>query len=140
MAISLKVDEKLLNASPEDLRKFGLLSGAIIAVLFGLLFPWLFNYSIPKWPWVLSTVLVLWGLIHPVSLKVIYNPWLKIGAIMGWINSRIILGFIFYFIITPAGFIVKIAGKKLISGLDGNAESYRETPKKTDKKQMENIY
>ena len=140
MAISLKPNEKLLNASPEQLRKFGWMSGVIISVIFGLLLPWLFSHGIPLWPWMVSGVLILWAFVHPNSLKVVYRPWLRVGAVLGWINSRIILGIVFYGLITPVGFIVKIIGKKLIKGLDKTADSYRETPRETDKKQMENPY
>ena len=34
------------------LREFGIVTGGIVAVLFGLLFPWLLERSFPLWPWV----------------------------------------------------------------------------------------
>ena len=32
-------------------RKFGLITGAIVVVLFGLAIPWLFSLNFPRWPW-----------------------------------------------------------------------------------------
>ena len=36
------------------LRKFGLTTGAIVALLFGLFLPWLFDFGLPRWPWMLA--------------------------------------------------------------------------------------
>jgi hypothetical protein len=36
---------------------------------------------------------------------------MALGHILGWINTRIILGFVFYLIVTPIGFIRRLLGK-----------------------------
>ena len=47
----------------KGLREFGFVTGGIVAVLFGLFFPWLLGRTIPVWPWVLCAVLIIIGLI-----------------------------------------------------------------------------
>ena len=44
-------------------RKFGLVSSAIVVVLFGLVIPWLFSFNYPKWPWIFAAVLGGWALL-----------------------------------------------------------------------------
>ncbi|EIJ35983.1 SxtJ family membrane protein [Thiothrix nivea] len=85
------------------LRNFGLLTGGIFAVLFGLLFPWLGKYPIPVWPWV--TMLIFWipAIIYPESLQLVYKVWMKIGLTLGWVNTRVLLGVSYYLIIAPTG-------------------------------------
>ena len=39
------------------LRRFALVTGAILAVLFGVLLPWLFGFGFPLWPWIVAGVL-----------------------------------------------------------------------------------
>ncbi|MDH5387054.1 MAG: SxtJ family membrane protein [Gammaproteobacteria bacterium] len=117
---------KTNQTSNNELQKFGITTGIIVAGLFGLLLPWLFNFTIPYWPWAVSSILILWAFIHPASLKHIFLTWMKFGHIMGWINSRIILGIMFYFIFLPTAVILKILGKDpLHKKLDEKISSYR---------------
>ena len=117
---------KTPELSTQELRKFGLTTGAIVAVLFGLLLPWLFNHGYPFWPWILAGVLWLWALIAPATLKPVYNGWMKVGHVLGWINTRIILGLMFYTVFFAVGLVLKILGKDPMSRkIDKSAESYR---------------
>ena len=38
----------------KGLREFGLLMAAVIGVLFGDFFPWLFDKGWPTWPWIIA--------------------------------------------------------------------------------------
>ena len=117
---------KTPELSTQELRKFGLTMGAIVAALFGLLLPWLFNHGYPYWPWILAGVLWLWALIAPATLKPVYNGWMKVGHVLGWINTRIILGLMFYTVFFAVGLILKILGKDPMSRkIDKSAKSYR---------------
>ncbi len=138
--MNFNVSPALLNPSAQDLRKFGLLSAVFVSVIFGVFFPWVLDNQTPIWPWVISAIFSMWALLHPTSMKVVYIPWIHVGAVLGWVNSRILLGFVFYCFVTPASFLTKLFGKKLIQGLEKEQPSYRETPKPTDNKQMENPY
>ena len=129
-------DKKQLDI--KELRNFGLVTGSIIALLFGLLLPWLFNRSLPGWPWIVSAVLILWALAHPKTLKPVYRIWMAIGHVLGWINSRIILTVMFYLIILPVGIIMRLACKDPMARKTNSLqESYRVTSTKPDKKHAE---
>lgn len=110
----------------QQLRNFGLVTGSIFAGLFGLLFPWLFEHSIPYWPWILCSVLVLWSLINPQSLNPVYTLWMKLGHILGWINTRIILAIMFYGMFMPIAIIMKLIGNDpMHKKLNAKISSYR---------------
>lgn len=112
--------------SDKELRDFGLITGALFASLFGLVLPYLKGHAAPLWPWPLAVV--LWGsaLTYPRLLKYPFLAWERFGLILGWINSRIILGLIFVLLIVPIGFLARLLGHDPTSReFDPEAASYR---------------
>ncbi|RKZ36528.1 MAG: sxtJ [Gammaproteobacteria bacterium] len=109
----------------KGLREFGLITGGLFVGLFGLLFPWLFSFALPVWPWVIAGV--LWGLalLIPQHLKWIYRGWMSFALVLGWINTRLILGIMFYFIMTPMGLIMRLFGKNAMKNRAPQSDSYR---------------
>jgi hypothetical protein len=61
------------------LRQFALVTGAVVSGLFGLFLPWLFDFAWPIWPWIVSAVLVLVGMIAPLALRPVYKLWMRFG-------------------------------------------------------------
>ena len=61
-----------------------------------------------------------------IFLKIyFYQAWVKFGNIIGNLNSKLIILILFFFVVTPIGFILKIFGKKfLIKRIDKNKKSY----------------
>ena len=107
-------------------RKFGLSTGAIVLILFGLLIPWLFSLNFPTWPWILAGVLAAWALLAPTTLHPVYSGWMKFGLVMNWINTRLILGILFYGMFLPIGMVMRLFGKDpMHRKLDGAQSSYR---------------
>ena len=122
-------------------RKFGLVTAAIIVGLFGLALPWLFGKTYPLWPWVLAGTLAALALIVPMALQPVYIVWMKFGGVMGWINTRLILGILFYLIFFPVGIIMRIAGKDpMHRKLEKGMNSYRVTSKAEPKDNVERPY
>ena len=108
------------------LRKFGLTTGGIVAVLFGLLLPWLFDRALPLWPWIVFGILALLAVAVPNALGPVYRGWMKVGNVLGWINTRIILGLVFFVIVFPVGLLRRLFGSDpMRRKLDAQADSYR---------------
>ena len=95
----------------QELRNFGFILGAIVAFLFGLLLPWFFASNIPLWPWVVSAILLVPALLLPSLLSPVYKTWMCAGYALGWVNTRIILGVIFYVLLLPIGLLMRLTGK-----------------------------
>lgn len=122
-------------------RKFGLVSGAIVILLFGLAIPWLFSLNFPRWPWIFAGILAAWALLLPTTLKPVYIGWMKFGNIMNWINTRLILGIIFYGLILPFGLVMRLFGKDpMRRKLDNSAGSYRIQSQNATKDNLEHPY
>ena len=126
----------------KGLRKFGLTTGAIIVVLFALFFPWVFDMTtMPMWPWILAGLLWLPALLMPSILRPVYTTWMKIGHAIGWVNTRIILGVLFYVMVLPMGLIMRLFGKDPMSRRqDKSALSYRVKSISEPKDRLEKPY
>ncbi len=109
-----------------EMRKFGLMMGAVIVILFGLLFPWLFEHGYPLWPWIIAGLFWLTAVAVPASLEPVHSGWLRFGHALGWINTRIILGLMFYTVFLFVSLIMRLVGKDPMSRtFDKNLNSYR---------------
>ena len=93
------------------LRQFGITTGVIVAGLFGVFFPWLLNLGFVLWPWVLCGILALMGLVAPMSLRPVYKVWMRFGLMMSRFTTPLIMGLVFFLVITPVALIFKILGK-----------------------------
>jgi cell division protein FtsW (lipid II flippase) len=100
---------KAMQTETKQLRSFGLTVGGIFAVI-GL-WPLLFRSEDARW-WAvtLGGLLVVSALVFPGTLSWVYKRWMALGHIMGWINTRIILSVVFYFVVTPIGMIRRLLG------------------------------
>ena len=122
-------------------RKFALTTGAILAVLFGLLIPYIFGFNYPKWPWIIAGVLGSWGLIAPKTLAPVYFGWMKFGNIMSSITTPIIMGIMFYGVFLPMGILLKILGKDpMRRKRDQTVSSYRIKSNPEPKDNVEHPY
>ena len=83
------------NPDKKELRKFGLIFAVFFLLFFGLLIPWIWDKSTPNWVWYVSGTFAAVALVLPVALGPVYRIWMKIGHVLGWINTRIILGLVF---------------------------------------------
>ena len=140
--------------SSAEMRKFGLVTGLIIVVLFGFLLPWIFKGDgwvpwpfsgellKPTWPWIVAIVLWVPALLYPPSLRPIYKVWIKIGDGIGYVNSRIILFIFFYLILAPFGAVLRLFGfDPMRRKLDDSSSTYRvESKIPTSPESMERPY
>lgn len=123
------------------LRKFGLMMAGVICVLFGLFFPWLLDRGIPHWPWILGAVFATPALLFPAALKPVYRGWMKVGHALGWFNTRLILGILFYLLVLPMGLIMRLFGKDpMARKLDQATTSYRVKSVSQPKDHLEKPY
>lgn len=124
-----------------ELRSFGLVVGGMFALIFGLVVPYLKARPYPRWPWALCTILVVLALLRPMALKSVHVVWTRGGRAMGAINTQILLGLIFYLIVTPLGVIRRIlAGDPMTRGRDATAPSYRVRTRASGPRSTENPY
>ncbi len=122
----------------KGLREFGLVTGGIVALIFGLFFPWILDRPWPRWPFVIFGVLGLMGLAAPMALKPVYKGWMKFGLFMSRIMTPLIMGIVFFVTITPMALIMKLMGKdQMARKLDAKAATYRINSEATPPKRLE---
>ena len=107
------------------LRSFGLMVGGVFSLI-GF-WPLLIRAEpIRLWALIVTGLLVIPAVTYPKLLIPIYNIWMRIGAILGWVNTRIILAIGFFLIVTPIGLMLRMFKKDpLPRDLDVSLESYR---------------
>lgn len=131
-------EHKIPELDRKGLREFGLTTGAIVGVLFGLFFPWVLERPIPRWPWVIFGILALMALAVPNALRPVYHGWMRFGHFMSRITTPVIMGIVFYLVITPMGLVMRIMGKDYMSRrLRDQAASYRIESKATPPRRLE---
>ena len=110
----------------KGLREFGLTTGAIVAVLFGLFFPWVLDAGFPLWPWILFGFLAGWALIAPLSMNPIYRGWMHIGILISKVTTPIIMGAVFFVAFVPFGIVLKVVRWDAMKRkFDKNLTTYR---------------
>ena len=124
-----------------DLRKFGFIMGGMFALIFGLIFPWLSDKTKDTWPmWPFIVMAVFWAVavVAPQILRPVNEIWIKVGNVLGFINSRIILGVMFFAMIFPIGMLLKLFGKDSMNRkLDKKTDTYRIVTKQRNKEHLE---
>lgn len=111
--------------TPKKLRSFGLTVGGIFAAV-GIWPLIVRGDDARSWALFLAAFLILPAGTFPVALAWPYKGWMLIGHVLGWINTRIILSFIFYVVVTPIGLYRRLLGKDPMGRqLRPELESYR---------------
>lgn len=90
--------------------------GFLFAAVFTLIAFWpVWPVHAPNYYWLGGAGLwLVAALICPRLLSPLYRGWMKFGHALGWINARIILGVVFFVMVTPIGLVMRLFGKDLL--------------------------
>tara|TARA_B100001121_G_C18340595_1_gene457721 strand:- start:60 stop:437 length:378 start_codon:yes stop_codon:yes gene_type:complete len=106
----------------ENNKEFGILF-FIVFLIIGL-WPLLNNSSIRIWALIVALLFLVLGILNLKILTPLKKGWIKFGELLGKIISPIIMGFIFFLIITPIGLFMRLIGKDLLNLKYNNDQSY----------------
>ena len=124
-----------------EVRKFGLMFAAICAAVAA--------YQAYKgsslWPWFGGggAFFLVTGLFMEPVLRPVHAGWMKFAYVLGWINTRLLLGIFFYLVLTPVALVLRLAGKDLLQQrLDRSAQSYwvKREPAQIDPERYERLF
>ena len=110
----------------KTLREFGFLIGFTLPFLIGWILPLIGGHSFRTWTLFISIPSIILAFTKPILLLYPYKAWMKLGHILGWINSRIILGLVFLIVLQPIALIMQILGHDPLRTKKFTQESYRE--------------
>ena len=118
-------------------RSFGIVF--FIVFLLIALYPLINEENFRLWTLVISLIFLVLGLINSQILTPLNKLWFKFGLLLGKIVSPIIMGIIFFLVVTPTAFIMKIIGKDLLN-LNFNKEKSYWIEKTGPKSKMKNQF
>ena len=125
----------ILHTSQKDvpvkqLRQFGWLMAGVFGII--TFWPLVFRgEDIRIWASIIAGVFGVLGLVFPNGLKPVYRGWMIFGEKIGWVNSRILLGLVFYGLLTPISLVMVLLGKRPLQlEFDPTVDTYR-VPKET---------
>jgi hypothetical protein len=136
----------MLPSRPQDiptarLRKQGLAIGLVLVLLFGVILPLLRGTPHPGWPFWAGGLLSAVALVFPRGLRPLYRLWMGIGRVLAWVNTRLILGLVYFVVLVPVGLVMKLFGHDpLARKLRHTAVTYRVPSRTLDPEQMEKPY
>ena len=104
-------------------RSFGLLFSFVFLII--SLWPLLNEAPVRIWSIVIAIIFLILGLVNSKLLTPLNILWYKFGFFLGSIVAPIIMGFVFYLVVTPTGFFMKIRNKDLLNmKFDNKKKSY----------------
>tara|TARA_B100000214_G_C23614308_1_gene466527 strand:- start:159 stop:545 length:387 start_codon:yes stop_codon:yes gene_type:complete len=115
--------------------------GIVFSIFFLLIsvYPLLNNDPIYYWSLFVSFIFLVLGLMNSKILSPLNLLWFKFGILLGKIVSPVIMGIIFFFVVTPISIILKIFGKDVLNLKFNNNKTYwivKDGPKSNMKKQF----
>ena len=123
----LLAEIRSIDTSRKALRSFGLLVGGVLLAI-GLIVFWRADWALVTAVKILGGIggiLVVMGLIAPALLKPVYQVWMALAVILGFVMTRVILTLVYFLAVTPIGLLMRALGKDLLNRkLDKSAESY----------------
>lgn len=102
----------MASRTRSELRRFGLTVGGVFLVL-AAVSAWRGHVLPPRILGALGVLLVVPGLLFPAALGPVERGWMAFASALGWFNTRLILGLVYYVVFTPAGLIRRLAGDPL---------------------------
>lgn len=96
----------------KEIRVFGLIWSAIFITI-GV-YPLLSHKPLKLFPLIFALIFFIPTLFFPKWLTIPFKIWMKFGELMNKLISKIVIFIIFYFLITPIGFITRLFGSDFL--------------------------
>ncbi len=100
--------------------------GIVFAIVFGIIAFWPItnDHEIRLWSLIVSLVFLILGILNSKLLNPLNKMWFKFGIFFGNFITPIIMGIIFFFVVTPTGLFMRFLGKDLIKLKKNDKKSY----------------
>ena len=100
--------------------------GIVFFIVFILIAVWplIDGQSLRVWSLIVSLIFLVLGLLNSKLLNPLNLAWFKFGKILGKVVSPIVLGVVYFIIITPIGLFLRLTGKDLLQTKFSKNNSY----------------
>jgi len=115
--------------------------GIVFFIVFILiaLYPLTYGGEIRTWLFIISIIFLISGLLNSKILTPLNKIWFKFGIFLGKIISPIVMGIVFFMVVTPTGLILRLL-KKDVLGLKYDASKSYWVKKSGPKSKMKNQF
>ena len=103
-------------------RSFGIVFFVVFALI--ALYPLINNGEIRTWSVIISLIFLILGLLNSIILTPLNKLWFKFGIFLGKVISPLIMGIIFFLVVTPIGLIMRLLGKDVLNLKYNTNKSY----------------
>ncbi len=103
-------------------RSFGLVFFVVFLLI--SIYPLLHGQNLRFWLLIVAIIFLALGLLNSKILTPLNKIWFKFGLLLGSIVSPIIMSIIFFFVVTPISFVMKILGKDILNLKLNNNNTY----------------
>tara|TARA_Y100000741_G_C18095865_1_gene494726 strand:- start:303 stop:710 length:408 start_codon:yes stop_codon:yes gene_type:complete len=110
------------NMNISSNKNFGIVFFLVFLIV--ALYPLINDENLRIWSLVISLIFLILGLINSKILTPLNKIWFKFGIILGKIVSPLVMGIIFFLVVTPIGFLMRILGKDLLNLRFNGSKSY----------------
>ena len=108
--------------SKNNNKSFGILF-FIVFLIIGL-WPLINLNPIRIWSLIISLIFLMLAFFKPEFLKPLNGIWMKFGELIGRVIAPIVMFVIFFLVVTPLSFLVRLLGKDLLKIKFNNSKSY----------------
>ena len=103
-------------------RNFGIVFFLVFLII--SIWPILSQNEIRIWSLIISGIFLVLGIFNSKLLLPLNKIWFKFGIFLGNFIAPIVMGVIYFFVVTPTGLIMKMLGKDLLNLKKSNKDSY----------------
>jgi len=103
-------------------RSFGIVFFLVFLLI--ALYPLMFSGEIRTWSLIISFTFLVLGLLNSRILYPLNKLWFKFGIFLGKLISPLIMGLIFFLVVTPIGLIMRLLGKDVLNLKYNKSKSY----------------
>ncbi len=103
-------------------RNFGIVFSIVFIII--AIFPLLNQNDIRYWSLIISIIFLFLAIIKSEILTPLNKIWFKFGIFLGKVISPIVMGVIFFFVITPIGVFMRLIGKDILNIKKNQNKSY----------------
>jgi|TARA_Y100000294_G_scaffold172049_1_gene186274 hypothetical protein len=87
-------------------------------------YPLIKGGEIRIWPLIIALIFLILGIINSQLLTPLNKIWFKFGVFLGNFVSPIIMGIVFFIVVTPVSLILKLLGKDILNIKKNNKRTY----------------
>ena len=103
-------------------RNFGIIFSIVFLII--ALWPLLKQNDLRLWSLYISGIFFILGLLNSKLLLPLNKIWFKFGILLGSIIAPIVMGIVFFLVVTPTGLIMKLFRKDLLNLKKNKKETY----------------